>query len=309
VSPSPSARTTTETEVDGRRLTLSNLDKVLYPETGFTKADVISYYLHISPVMLAHLAGRPATFIRFPNGVDGGSFFEKHRPKAAPDWVQTVRVPRSAKADERNEIEQVVIADRPTIVWAANLAALELHVPMWRSQADGSFGDFDEMVFDLDPGAPADIVACCLVAEMLREELAERGLVPYPKTSGSKGMQLYVPLDPPRPSAEVHEESHEIAALLESRRPDLVVSRMSKELRTGKIFIDWSQNHPAKTTIAPYSLRARARPTVSTPVTWEEVDACAGSGLPQSLSFTAPEVLQRVEERGDLYAPLVAATP
>ncbi len=249
------------TEVDGRRLILSNLDKVLYPEAGFTKADVIWYYLHVAPVLLPHLARRPATFVRFPDGVEGQSFFEKHVPRSAPDWVQTVEVPRSTRSDESEAIEQVVVADTATLLWAANLAALELHVPLWRSEKAGTYGRFDQMVFDLDPGAPADIVSCCRVAGWLREELSQRGLTGYPKTSGSKGLQLYVPLDPPRAAEQVHDEAHKIARTIERQQPDHVVSRMRKELRQGKVLIDWSQNHPAKTTVAVYSLRARPEPT------------------------------------------------
>jgi bifunctional non-homologous end joining protein LigD len=301
LSPEPK---TTDTEVDGRRLRLSNLDKVLYPELGFTKAEVISYYVHIAPVLLGHLARRPATFVRFPDGVDGPSFFEKNLPRGAPGWIETVRVPRSARGDGA-DLEQVVVADLSTLIWAANLASLEIHVPMWRSSRNGEFGGCDEMVFDLDPGAPADIVSCCTVAALLREELTARNLVAYPKTSGSKGLQLYVPIDPPCPASVTHDLAHRIAQVLERRHPELIVSRMRKALRTGKVLIDWSQNHPAKTTIAPYSLRARSRPTVSTPVSWTEVEECRTTGNPDRLTFTAPAVLERVDAAGDLFVPLL----
>jgi bifunctional non-homologous end joining protein LigD len=301
----------TLTEVDGHRLTLSNLDKVLYPAVGFTKAEVISYYLHIAPVMLPHLAGRPVTFTRYPDGVDAKSFFEKHVKKGAPEWVRTIRVPRRQRADgaaggDHDEIEYPAIADLASLVWAANLAAIELHVPMWRSTVDGAFGAFDTMVFDLDPGAPATIVECCEVAGWLRDALAESGFdVVCPKTSGSKGLQLYVPLDPPRPGDEVRHLARELARTMERAHPGAAVSNMRRDLRVGKVLIDWSQNHPVKTTIAPYSLRAQPRPTVSTPVTWDEVAECAGSGAGERLRFEAADVLARVGAAGDLFAPVL----
>jgi bifunctional non-homologous end joining protein LigD len=311
----------TLTEVDGRRLTLSNLDKVLYPAAGFTKAEVISYYLHIAPVMLPHLADRPVTFTRYPDGVEAKSFFEKHIKKGAPEWVRTIRGPRRQRADGaasegaagdgstgegRDEIEYPAIADLASLVWAANLAAIELHVPMWRSTVDGAFGAFDTMVFDLDPGAPASIVECCEVAGWLRDALTEDGFdIVCPKTSGSKGLQLYVPLDPPRPGDEVRDRARELARTMERTHPDAVVSNMRRDLRVGKVLIDWSQNHPVKTTIAPYSLRAQPRPTVSAPVTWDEVERCARSGAGDRLRFEAADVLARVEAVGDLFAPVL----
>jgi len=299
-----SPETRTVTEVEGHRLTLSNLDKVLYPAVGFTKADVISYYLHVAPVLLPHLAGRPVTFTRYPDGVDAPSFFEKHVKKGMPDWVPTIRVPRNTRGDGAAVIEHVAMDGVASLVWAANLAAIELHVPMWRSAEDGRFGPFDTMVFDLDPGAPATVVECARVAAWLREELAARGHEVCPKTSGSKGLQLYVPLDPPCPGDQVRAVAQEIARRMERAHPEVVVSVMRRELRTGKVFIDWGQNHPVKTTIAPYSLRAQPEPTVSTPVSWEEVDACAASGDPLDLRFVASEVLERVERLGDLFAPV-----
>jgi bifunctional non-homologous end joining protein LigD len=304
---SPESKTLTE--IDGRRLTLTNLDKILYPEVGFTKADVIWYYLHIGPVLLPHLRDRPATFVRFPNGVDGQSFFEKHASRNTPDWVKTIKVPRAAKPEGAPDIEFVVIADLSTLIWAANLAALELHVPMWRSTRQGHYGRFDQMVFDLDPGAPADITTCSEVAMWIRADLEQTGLTPYAKTSGSKGLQLYVPLTPHRPWEKVHQQAHEIAQRIERDHPNTVVSRMKKDLRVGKVLIDWSQNHPVKTTIAPYSLRARPAPTVSTPVSWEEVEACASKGDPSLLSFTSSQVLERVQAHGDLFAPVTGSAP
>ncbi len=316
---SPEQRTVTE--VEGRRLTLSNLDKVLYPAAGFTKADVISYYLHIAPVLLPHLADRPVTFTRYPDGVDGGSFIEKHVKKGAPEWVRTIRVPRRAGGagagtgdgrDSGDMIEYILLGDLPSLVWAANLATIELHVPMWRSLVDGEFGPFDTMVFDLDPGAPATAVECCRVGAWLRDELGTMGHdVVCPKTSGSKGLQLYVPVDPPRPGDEVRGLAHEVARRIERAHPDAVVSNMRRDLRVGKVLIDWSQNHPVKTTVAPYSLRAQPTPTVSTPIGWDEVTDCAASGEPDRLRFEAGDVLARVAAVGDLFSPLLgpATTP
>lgn len=300
----------TVTEVDGKRLTLTNLDKVLYPEAGFTKADVISYYVRIAPVLLPHLAGRPVTFVRFPDGVDGQSFFEKRVPKSAPDWLQSIDVPHSSRsqgsragAEQRVPIHAPAIGDLASLVWAANLAALELHVPLWRSTRPAEYGPFDQMVFDLDPGAPATIVDCCRVAALLVDALAEAGhATVLAKTSGSKGLQLYVPLDPPRPGETVREDARAFAVAMERAHGDLVVSNMRRDLRPGKVLIDWSQNVPAKTTVAVYSLRARAWPTVSTPVTMDEVAACAAAGDPDLLRFVASDVLERVEQLGDLFA-------
>jgi bifunctional non-homologous end joining protein LigD len=300
----------TVTEVDGKRLTLTNLDKVLYPDAGFTKGDVISYYVRIAPVLLPHLQGRPVTFVRFPDGVDGQSFFEKRVPKRAPEWLRSIDVPSGRRAQEgrasagqRVPIHAPAIGDLPSLVWAANRAALELHVPLWRSTHPAEYGPFDQMVFDLDPGAPATIVDCCRVAALLVPSLAEAGhATVLAKTSGSKGLQLYVPLDPARPGGSVREDARAFAAAAERAHGDLVVSNMRRHLRPGKVFIDWSQNVPAKTTVAAYSLRARAWPTVSTPVTMDEVAACAEAGDPDLLRFVAPDVLDRVERLGDLFA-------
>lgn len=296
----------TLTEVEGRTLTLTNLDKVLYPETGFTKAEVISYYVHVAPVLLPHLRGRPITFVRFPNGVDGQSFFEKNVPRGAPPWVHAVDVPRSSRSGQKGVIHSPAVDDLPTLVWAANLAALELHAPLWRSVEPGAYGPFDQMVFDLDPGAPATIVECCQVAAWLLDALDGCGhRTVVAKTSGSKGLQLYVPLDPPRPWEEVRSEAHALARSVERAHAGQVVSNMRKDLRPGKVLIDWSQNHAAKTTVAPYSLRARPRPTVSTPVTLDEVAGCAASGDPDELRFEAGDVLERIGRLGDLFAPAV----
>jgi bifunctional non-homologous end joining protein LigD len=289
-----------EVDVDGRQLKLSNLTKVLYPETGFTKGDVIDYYARIADVMLPHVVGRPVTFKRFPNGVDGTSFFEKHVPKHAPPWVATASVPRGAKPRTGGEgdITYAVLADRPTLVWAANLASLEFHVPQWRvGDGKGLPKRPDLMVFDLDPGPGTSIVECCTVAGWLGTELGRDRMAA--KTSGSKGLQLYLRLLPD--AVDSNELAHELARKLERDHPDLVVSNMKKDLRNGKVLIDWSQNSPVKTTIAVYSLRARARQTTSTPVAWDEVDACAKRGRPEELEFLAEDVLNRVERHGDLF--------
>ena len=292
-------------QVEGRRLTLSNLSKILYPATdgshAFSKAEVVDYYTRVSPVLLPHLDGRPATFIRFPDGVEGKSFFEKNAPSHAPDWVRTVRLPSPGSGMRRDTIDYVVVEDLPTLVWAANLASLELHVPQWTVDADGDPQPCDLLVLDLDPGPPATVVECCRVAVLLRERLAADGLVGHPKTSGSKGMQVYAPLVP-SPAEETSRYAKQLAEDLERADPGLVVSRMAKELRGGKVFVDWSQNNAAKTTVAPYSLRARPHPTVSTPLTWAEVEECSSA---QDLVFTAPMVLERVEQHGDLLAPLL----
>jgi bifunctional non-homologous end joining protein LigD len=288
-------------EVDGRTLTLTNLDKVLYPDVGFTKGEVIDYYARIAPVMLPHLADRAATFKRYPNGVEGKFFFEKNLPSHAPEWVRSVRLPTPGSTKSRETIDYPVIRDLPTLVWAANLAALELHIPMWRVGPRGKVHDPDLLVFDLDPGPPATIVECCEVAQLLRERLAADGLSAYPKTSGSKGMQLYVPV---RKASwqDTHGYAKQLAQRLAADRADLVVWEMKKVLRDGKVLIDWSQNNAAKTTVAVYSLRARPQPTAATPITWDEVAACTS---PADLVFTAMQTLKRVDEQGDLFADLL----
>ena len=301
---SPEQRTVIE--VEGRHLSVSNLDKVLYPQAGFTKADVIWYYVHVAPFLLPHLKGRPLTMTRYPDGVAGESFFEKNSARRAPDWARRVRVPRSDRSGGSAYIEQLVVEDLATLVWVANLAGLELHVPMWRSVSDGAYGPVDLIVFDLDPGAPATVVECCVVAGWLRVELESRGLAACPKTSGSKGLQLYARLDPPRHWEEVHGLARDIARKMEREHPELVVSNMRRDLRRSKVLIDWSQNHAAKTTIAPYSLRALAHPSVSTPLTWDEVQE--GAVGANKLRFLAGEVLERVASLGDLFAPVTGTT-
>jgi bifunctional non-homologous end joining protein LigD len=291
--------------VEDRTLSLSNLHKVLYPATGFTKGEVIDYYTRIAPVLLPHIESRPLTLKRYPDGVDGKSFFEKNAPSHAPEWVRKVRLPTPGSTKDRETIDFVVAEELPTVVWAANLAALELHVPMWRVGPRGKVHNPDLLVFDLDPGPPASIIECCEVALLLRERLEADGLSAYPKTSGSKGMQLYVPLDAAAPWEDVHGYAKLLARELTESRQDLVVWQMKKDLRGGKVLVDWSQNNSAKTTVAVYSLRARETPTASTPISWEEVEGCRRA---DDLRFTAPEVLDRVTHLGDLFAPILSGS-
>jgi bifunctional non-homologous end joining protein LigD len=281
-------------EVDGRNVSVTNLDKPLYPD-GFTKGEVLHFYSQIAPVMLPHLANRPATFVRFPNGSDSASFFTKNAPRGTPDWVRTVNLPAPGSTKDRETIDYVIVGDLPTLVWAANLASLEIHVPQWQVGPRGAAHEPDLVVVDLDPGAPASIVECCQVALLVRETLGPTAVA---KTSGSKGLQLYSRWD----GGDSREAMHELARQLETDHPDLVVSSMAKAIRPGKVLFDWSQNNTAKTTIAPYSLRGRPRPTVSTPLTWDEVEQCREAA---DLVFTAPDVLDRVEQHGDLFSALL----
>ncbi|MEV6982334.1 non-homologous end-joining DNA ligase [Sphaerisporangium sp. NPDC051017] len=283
--------------VGHRELTLTNLGKVLYPQAGFTKAEVIDYYSRVAPYMLPHIEGRPLTVKRYPEGVDGLFFFEKNRPPHTPSWVRTARLPAPGSTKGRGTIDYAIVDDLPTLVYFAGLAALELHTPMWRVDDEGQALPPDIMVFDLDPGPPATIEECRRVALRLREALREDGLDGCPKTSGNKGMQVYVPWAGREEDASAYAKA--LAQRLEKERPGEIVSQMAKRLRPGKVLIDWSQNNPAKTTIAPYSLRANATPTVSTPLTWEEVE----NTPPEDLVFTAGDVLERVERFGDLMAP------
>jgi bifunctional non-homologous end joining protein LigD len=280
-------------EIEGRELSVSNLDKVLYPEVGFTKAEVIDYYVRVAPAMLPHVADRGVTLRRYPNGVDEGSFFEKRCPDHRPEWVGTALGP----GDRRGGIGYCVLNDVAALAWSANMAALEIHAPMARAP------DIDSptmVVFDLDPGAPATIVDCCRVALEIREVLGDLDLDVWPKTSGSKGLQLYLPLNSPHSHEHASSFALAVAQLLEKQDPKRVTSVMKKTLRKGRVFVDWSQNSFHKTTVAAYSLRARPEPTVSTPVTWDEVaEGAEGDGL----SFTAPDVLERVADLGDLFAP------
>jgi bifunctional non-homologous end joining protein LigD len=286
--------------VGERELTLSNLDKVLFPEPGFTKGQLIEYYASVAPVMLPHIEDRPLTMKRYPDGVDAKFFYEKHKPRHAPDWVRTARVPTGDKGEE---VEYALVCDLPTLVWAANLGTIEFHVPLWRVGRRRSLpGPPDLIVFDLDPGEGATVVECCEVALGVEEMLRERGYDPKAKTSGSKGIQVYAALRG-RPTWEKsRQEAYDVATVMEHEHPALVTSNMRKTLRRNKVLIDWSQNHPAKTTVAVYSVRARPRPTVSTPVTWTEVRDCLHSGDPSTLEFTTVDVLARIEQHGDHFA-------
>jgi bifunctional non-homologous end joining protein LigD len=296
------AKTSTRTTIGGRELTVTNLGKVLFPETGFTKGQLVDYYVRVAEAMLAHLADRPLTMKRFPDGVEGKSFFEKHIPSHAPEWVRSVTIPSS---EPRGEINYVVASDLPTLAWAANLGTIEFHVPLWHIGRRRKLpAQPDLMVFDLDPGEGTTIVECCVVASHVARELQKEGLDPCAKTSGSKGLQLYVRVAPRTSWEALRDHAYSIARRLESSHPDLIVSNMRKSLRQGRVLIDWSQNHPAKTTICAYSVRARPEPTVSTPVTLAEVAACAKSGDPSVLRFTTDDVLQRLAAHGDLFAPV-----
>jgi bifunctional non-homologous end joining protein LigD len=288
-------------EVDGRELRLTNLDKVLYPKTGFSKGEVVDYYARVAPAILPHLAGRALTLRRFPEGVGnpGAAFFEKRCPKHRPDWVRTATVPAGPRA---GDIDFCLCEDLPTLVWMAQLAALELHPSLSLAKAPDRP---TALVFDLDPGAPAGVLDCCRVGLRLRELFARFEIESFPKTSGSKGLQVYVPLNTPVSYEETKPFARAIAQLLEKQTPDRVVSKMKKVEREGKVFVDWSQNHRRKTTIAVYSLRARERPTVSTPVSWKEVERALDRDDADRLVFEAAEVLKRIDRHGDLFAPVL----
>jgi bifunctional non-homologous end joining protein LigD len=289
-----------EVDIDGRVVSLSNLDKLMYPEAGFTKGHVIDYYTRVAPVLLPHVRDRPLTLKRYPDGVDGPHFYEKQCPSHAPDWVQTTRVNSSRARD--GKIDFCLANDLPTLVWLANLADLELHTSL------ALVPDYSRptvIAFDLDPGAPATIVECAEVAIELRMIFEHLGMQAFPKTSGSKGMQVYVPLNTPTGYEQTRTFSRGLAELLERRRPELVVSAMAKAKRTGKVFVDWSQNADFKTTVCVYSLRALAQPTVSTPLSWDEVEAVTSSRDPGDLVFRAADVLERVAEHGDHFAPVL----
>ena len=298
-----------QAEVDGRRLSLSNLAKMLYPASGFTKGAVLDYYARVAPVMLPHLTGRPVTFRRFPDGVDGKSFVEKHVPSHAPEWVQTVKVPSSDTGRGRGgaggEVEYALVADRPTLIWAANLAAIEFHVPLWHVGRRRPLpARPDHLVFDLDPGPGTSVVECCRVASWISARLGGGRREPVAKTSGAKGLQVYVKLPAGIEWDTARDRALQAAQAIEHDHPELVVTNMTKALRRGRVLIDWSQNHPAKTTVAVYSLRGGTDPFASTPVTWDEVQDCERSGDPARLRFSPGDVLDRVERHGDLFAPL-----
>jgi len=290
-------------DVDGHPVAVSNLHNVLYPSTGFTKGDLLDYYVRIAPVLLPHVRDRPLTVKRLPDGVEGQSFYGKHLPSHAPDWVRRVAVP-SQEATE--SVEYPVVCDLATLVWAANLAAIELHVPLWRVGRRRSLpANPDYLVFDLDPGPGTTVVDCCRVALDVVDHLGRLGEPALAKTSGSKGLQVYAPLPNRWTWDRSRAAAHDLADSLAGDRPDAVGANMRKSRRAGRVLIDWSQNHPAKTTVAAYSLRAVHEPRVSTPVTWDEVAECADTGDPDALAFDAASVLDRVDRCGDLLEPLV----
>ena len=284
--------------VEGKKLSVSNLNKVLYPKVGFTKGEVIDYYIRIAPVLLPHLRDRPLTMKRYPNGVEGQFFYEKNCPSHRPKWVKTAKV---WSEGNKRMMNYCLANDLPTLVWAANLADLELHTSLARK---GNVARPTMMVFDLDPGAPADIVQCCQVGFWLRELLSKMKLKSFAKTSGSKGLQVYVPLNTPVTFDQTKDLSRALAQLLEREHADLVTSNMLRALRKGKVFVDWSQNDEHKTTICVYSLRAKEEPTVSTPVTWDEVANCLKKKKADLLKFRSDKTLARVEKMGDLFEPV-----
>ena len=288
-----------EVRIGNRKLELSRLDKVFYPETGFTKGDVISYYRAIAPAVIPHLRERPLTLKRYPDGVAGSFFYEKRCPPYRPDWINTVTVRRRR---DNKDIDYCRIDNQASLIWAANLANLELHTTLARAK---NVGVPTSLVFDLDPGAPADVVDCAEIALELRDLFADLGLESWCKTSGSKGLQLYVPLNTKSTFAHTREFAHMVAQEFEKKHPDRVVSQMKKELRGGKVFIDWSQNSDFKTTVTVYSLRARPRPTASTPLTWDEVERGVKKRDAASLTFEAGEVLKRIDKHGDLFEPVL----
>ena len=287
-----------ELVVAGKKLAVSNLAKVLYPKVGFTKGEVIDYYIRIAPVLLPHLRDRPLTMKRYPNGVDGQFFYEKNCPTHRPSWVKTAKV--WSEGNDRM-MDYCLAQDLPTLVWAANLADLELHTSLARKK---NVACPTMMVFDLDPGAPADIVQCCQVGLWLRDLLGKMKLKSFAKTSGSKGLQIYVPLNTPVSFDQTKDLSRALAQLLQAEHPDFVTSNMSKAVRKGKVFVDWSQNDEHKTTICVYSLRAKEEPTVSTPVTWEEVEDCRKKKKANLLKFRSDQTLARVKKMGDLFEPV-----
>ena len=289
-------------DVEGRRLLLRNLDTVLYPSRGTTKGEVIAYYTQVAAAILPHLRARPVTRKRWPDGVDGPSFFEKNLPQGTPEWVSRVTVPVPGSTKDRETITYPLVEDLAGLVWMANLAALELHVPQWTVGSDGAERGPNRLVIDLDPGAPAGLVECVQVAVAARERLAADGLAGFPVTSGGKGMQVYAAVSGEQDADTLREYARRLAVELERRFPRLVVSRMTKTLRPGRVLLDWSQNHGAKTTVAPYSLRGRALPQVAAPQTWEEL-----ATRPRQLDHV--EVAGRLAADGDLLAPLLAGGP
>jgi bifunctional non-homologous end joining protein LigD len=286
-------------DVGGTKVDVTNLDKIFYPKAGFTKGDVIDYYVRISSVLLPHLKERPITLKRYPDGVEGLYFYEKKCPDHRPEWVKTTKVAKS----EGGDINYCVINDLPSLIWAANLADLELHTFLHKAP---SIRRPTALAFDLDPGPPADIVLCCQVGLWLKDLFDALKMESFAKTSGSKGLQVYVPINGPVTYDKTKAFSHAIAELLECQSPEAVVSNMQKSRRPGKVLVDWSQNDDHKTTVNVYSLRAKEYPSVSTPVAWEEVEAVVRTKNATSLQFVSKEVLKRVEKAGDLFAPVLS---
>jgi bifunctional non-homologous end joining protein LigD len=287
-----------ELDIGGQKIKVSNLDKVFYPKTGFTKGQVIDYYIRVSPHLLPHLKNRPITLKRYPEGVEGFFFYEKQCPSPRPPWLKTTDVARS----DGTTINYCIVNNLLSLVWAANLADLELHTFLHKAPA---ITRPTALVFDLDPGPPADIVLCCAVGLRLKSLFDGMSLKCFAKTSGSKGLQVYVPLNTPATYEKTKSFARAAAEALQKQCPDMVVEKMSKSLRNGKVFVDWSQNDDHKTTVCVYSLRAKDYPTVSTPVTWDEVALALKKKNARSLTFQAPDVLKRVEKQGDLFAPVL----
>ncbi len=296
---SPVGPRSVEVRVDSRTMRLSNLDKVYWPEAGFTKGQMIDYYTRVAPAILPHLVDRPLTLKRYPDGVEGQMFYEKNCPKHRPPWVATASI---WSGSNNREMDYCMVQDLPSLVWVAQLGTIELHTSL---SLHRKIEQPRSMVFDLDPGPPATIIECCEVGLRLRTWFAEHDLQVFAKTSGSKGLQLYVPLNTPVDYDETKRISKGLAQKFERERPDQVVHLQRKTLREGRVLIDWSQNDDAKTTVNVYSLRARARPTVSTPVTWDEVERCFEARDPDLLVFQSDEVLERIERLGDLFEPVL----
>lgn len=292
-------KNTVEIEVQGHKLKISNLDKVLWPETGFTKAQMIDYYTRVAPVMVKHLKGYPVTLKRYPDGVDAGYFYEKECPAYHPDWVSTATMP---SRNVRQRVNFCVVDNKATLVWLANLATIELHTLLAKGK---DLGRPTMIAFDLDPGPPADVLDSAWAALRLREILADLGIEAFPKVSGSKGVHVYVPLNTSVTYEETKGFANALARMMEKQYPKRITALMRKTLRVGKVFVDWSQNDPHKTTVCAYSLRARARPYVTTPVTWDELEDAQRHKQAESLYFEAWEVLERIEDEGDIFAPVL----
>ncbi len=294
MSPAGGADDAQLVEVGGRRLRIGHLDRVVYPAVGTTKAEVLHYYMQVAPAILAQLRDRPVTRIRFPEGVGGETFFEKNTPRGAPSWLRHQTLPASpGTGDSTTVLDLPFIDDLAALVWAASQGALELHTPQWTAGPRGAVRNPDRLVIDLDPGPPAGLAECARVALLVRDRLLDEGLETFPVTSGSKGLQLYAPLDGRRTAMQVRQYARDLAHELAAAHPDLVVAVMRKDLRGGRVLLDWSQNHPAKTTITPYSLRGRERPAVAAPRTWDEID---DAGLRQ---LSPDEVVERLDRLGD----------